>query len=106
VDLSCNFIETSPHQLSALCVVCASRAINETVSDPAQWFLVIADLHRALNSALVAALRGSAGIGAYSAKLRRQWLDYYEQSRTREIDPPTRIGLNKRREGWSLEPKA
>jgi hypothetical protein len=85
-----NFIETSPHQLSALCVVRASRAINETVSDPAQWFLAIADLHRALNSALVAALRGSAGIGAYSLKLRQQWLNYFEQSRTNEIGPPAR----------------
>jgi hypothetical protein len=83
------FIETSPHQLSALCVARASRAINETVSDPTQWFLVIADLHRALNSALVAALRGSAGIGAYPVKLRRQWLDFYEQSRTSEIEPPS-----------------
>jgi hypothetical protein len=88
--MTSNFIETSPHQLSALCVVRAKRAINETVSDPAQWFLVIADLHRSLNSALVAALRGSAGIGAYSLKLRRQWLDYFEQSRTCEIEPPNR----------------
>ena len=53
-----NYIETSPHQLSSLCVVRASRAIGDTVADPAQWFLVIADLHRALKSALVAALRG------------------------------------------------
>ena len=85
-----NFIETSPHQLSALCVVRASTAIKEAASDPVQWFLAIADLHRALNSALVAALRGSAGIGAYSLKLRRQWLNYFEQSRTSEIEPPVR----------------
>jgi hypothetical protein len=85
-----NYIETSPHQLSALCVVRATRAINETVSEPAQWFLVMADLHRALNSALVAALRGSAGVGAYPVKLQRQWLDYYEQSRTSEVEPPGR----------------
>jgi len=85
-----NYIETSPHQLSSLCVVRASRAIGDTVADPAQWFLVIADLHRALNSALVAALRGAAGIGAYPLKLRREWLDYFEQSRTSEIKPPDR----------------
>jgi hypothetical protein len=84
-----NFIETSPHQLSALCVVRANKAIQEAATDPVQWFLVIVDLHRALNSALVAALRGSAGIGAYPIKLRRQWLDYFEQSRTRDdIAPP------------------
>lgn len=86
--MTSNFIETSPHQLSVLCVVRASRAISEAVSDPAQWFLAIADLHRALNSALVAALRGSAGIGAYSHRLQRLWLDYFEQSRTSEIEPP------------------
>lgn len=83
-----NFIETSPHQLSALCVVRANKAINEAATDPTQWFLVIVDLHRALNSALVAALRGSAGIGAYPLKLRRQWLDYFEQSRTEDVAPP------------------
>jgi hypothetical protein len=83
-----SFIETSPHQLSALCVVRANRAVRETATDPAQWFLVIVDLHRALNSALVAALRGSAGIGAYPLKLRRQWLDYFEQSRTKDVAAP------------------
>jgi hypothetical protein len=82
------YIETSPHQLSAVCVVRASHAINEAMSDPIQWFLVIPDLHRALNSALVAALRGTAGIGAYPPKLRRQWLDYFERSRTSQADPP------------------
>ena len=83
-----NFIETSPHQLSALCVVRANRAIHEAATDPAQWFLVIVDLHRALNSALVAALRGSAGIGAYPLKLRQEWLDYFEQSRTKDVAAP------------------
>lgn len=68
--------------------MCARRAIGETVVDPAQWFLAIVDLHRTLNSALVAALRGSAGIGAYPVKLRREWLDYFEESRTREVAPP------------------
>ena len=82
------YIETSPHQLSALCVVRASRSINEAATVPAQWFLAIVDLHRALNSALVAALRGSAGIGAFPLKLRRQWLDYFEQSRTKDVAAP------------------
>jgi hypothetical protein len=84
------FAETSPNQLSALCVVRANRAISETLADPEQWFFVIVDLHRALNSALVAALRGSAGIGAYPLKLRIQWLDYFEKSRTSAIEPPNR----------------
>jgi hypothetical protein len=83
-----NFIETSPHQLSALCVVRANRAIHEAATDPVQWFLAIVDLHRALNSALVAALRGSAGIGAYPLQLRRLWLDYFEQSRTKNVAVP------------------
>jgi hypothetical protein len=82
------FIETSPHHLSALCVVRADRGIKETESDPLQWFFVIVDLHRALNCALVAALRGTAGIGAYSVKLRREWLNFFEESRVREVSPP------------------
>jgi hypothetical protein len=83
-----NFIETSPHHLSALCVVRADLSIGETISDPQQWLFVIVDLHRALNCALVAALRGTAGIGAFSPKLRREWLNFFEESRVRKILPP------------------
>ena len=84
-----NFIETSPHHLSALCVVRADLSMGETVSDPQQWFFVIVDLHRALNCALVAALRGTAGIGAFSPKLRREWLNFFEESCVRKISPPS-----------------
>jgi hypothetical protein len=81
-----DLIETSPHHLSMLCVVRADLTISQTTADRAQWFLVIADLHRALNCALVAALRGTAGIGAYPAKLQRQWLEYFD--RDSEVSPP------------------
>lgn len=53
------------------------------------WLFVIVDLHRALNCALVAALRGTAGIGAFSLKLRREWLNFFEESRVRNVLPPS-----------------
>jgi hypothetical protein len=83
-----NYIETNPHHLSALCIVRAGSSVDETLSDPQQWYFVITDLHRALNCALVAALRGTAGIGAFSPKLRREWLEFFEESRTCKIQPP------------------
>ena len=52
-----DWIETSPQHLAMLCVVRADMTINLIPTDPAQLFFVIVDLHRALNCALVAALR-------------------------------------------------
>ena len=83
-----DWIETSPQHLAMLCVVRADMTINLIPTDPAQWFFVIVDLHRALNCALVAALRGTAGIGAYPPKLRRRWLEYFDRSRTNDVDSP------------------
>jgi hypothetical protein len=87
--VSRNFIETNPHHLSALCVVRAELSVAESASDPEQWLFVIVDLHRALNCALVAALRGTAGIGAFLPKLRREWLNFFEESRVRKVMPPS-----------------
>ena len=87
--MSDRYIETSPQHLSVLCVLRAERTMRLTLCDPTQWFLVIPDLHRALSCALVAALQGTAGIGAYGPKLRQRWLEYLEATRTnREVLPP------------------
>lgn len=83
------YIQTSPEHLAALCVGRAKQAILLTNDDPLQWFVVIPDLHRALNCALVAALRGTAGIGAYGPKLRAEWLNWFEESRTKKVPAPT-----------------
>jgi hypothetical protein len=87
--LSDAFIETTPHHLSVLCVRHAALIIRNTNTDPQLWFLAIPDLHRALNCAFVAALRGTAGVGAYPPKLRHQWLKYFEVSRSGNAPSPT-----------------
>jgi hypothetical protein len=76
------YAEITPHHLAALSVQRAADALERTEADPTIWFFAILDLHRALYCALVAALSGSAGIGAYPDKLRGKWLDYLERSRT------------------------
>jgi hypothetical protein len=83
------YISTDSQRLSVLCLLRAQEAIVRTSSEPQQWFLAIPDLHRALNCAFVAALRGTAGIGAYGPKLRAQWLEYFENSRTQQLSAPT-----------------
>jgi hypothetical protein len=71
----------TPHHLAALSLRRAVDALEQTEADRTTWFFVVLDLHRALYCALIAALSGSAGIGAYSDKLRAEWIDYFEKSR-------------------------
>jgi hypothetical protein len=80
------YAEITPHHLAALSVRRAADALEQTEADPTTWFFVILDLHRALYCALIAALSGSAGIGAYPDKLRIEWIDWFERSR---MDPKT-----------------
>jgi hypothetical protein len=75
------YAEITPHHLAALSIRRAADALEQTEADPTTWFFVILDLHRALYCALIAALSGSAGIGAYSDKLRIEWIDWFEKSR-------------------------
>jgi hypothetical protein len=80
-DASANYARLSPHHLAALSVRRAADALERVASDPTTWFFVVLDLHRALHSALIAALSGTAGIGAYTDKLQAEWLEYLEKSR-------------------------
>jgi hypothetical protein len=75
------YAEITPHHLAALSIRRAADALEQTEADPTTWFFVILDLHRALYCALIAALSGSAGIGAYSDKLRIEWIEWFEKSR-------------------------
>jgi hypothetical protein len=82
------YTEITPPHLAALSVQRAANVLEQAEADPTTWFFVILDLHRALYCALVAALSGSAGIGAYSEKLQAKWIDYFEKSRTVKAEPP------------------
>ena len=83
------YVRITPERLCALCIVEAARDIDAAEQTPVRWFFAILMLHRALNCALVAALRGSAGIGAYPKRGRALWLAWFEESRTTDLPPPT-----------------
>jgi hypothetical protein len=76
--MSSNFARGTPMQLCLLYLEQAACEAERAVEDPQRWFLAVPEMHRALNCALVAALSGSAGIGAYPLKIRRQWVAHFE----------------------------
>jgi hypothetical protein len=84
------YARITPHQLAALSLRRAADSFEQTASDSTTWFFIILDLHRALYCALVAALSGSAEIGAYPDKLQAEWLEWFETSKNQpEAQLPT-----------------
>jgi hypothetical protein len=84
-----DYATITPHHLAALSLSRAADALPSTETDPATWFFIILDLHRALYCALIAALSGPAEIGAYPEWLRTEWIKYFEESRTNpDAKPP------------------
>jgi hypothetical protein len=75
------YARITPHHLAALSLRRGADALERAASDPTTWFFIILDLYRALYCALIAALSGSAEIGAYSDKLQAEWREYFEASR-------------------------
>jgi hypothetical protein len=75
----------------ALCSLCrAANALEQVAADRTIWFFIILDLHRALYAALVAALSAFSFDDAYDHRLRNQWLEFWENSRTDPTaQPPT-----------------
>ena len=79
-----------PDRLALLSLCRAANALEQTTADPRTWFFIILDLHRALYAALIAALSASAFDEAYGDKLRSQWKEFWEKSRTDpNAQPPT-----------------
>jgi hypothetical protein len=76
------FARITPEHLALLSLHRAADAIDQVTSDPTGWVFVILDLHRALNCALVAALSGTAGIGAFDEELRAGWISHFETGST------------------------
>ena len=77
-------ISIVPERLAVLCIVDAALEMERALNDPIRWFFVIPKLHRGLNCALVAALRGTAGVGAYSEADRRAWLEYLNDMESKQ----------------------
>src|SRR4051794_28081963 len=78
----------TPHHLAALSLCRAAGGLAQVDADSTVWFFVILDLQRALYSALIEALSGSAGIGAYTDKLQAEWSAWFEASRDDPDLPP------------------
>jgi hypothetical protein len=78
--------------LALLSLYRAADAIDHVATDPTDWVFVILDLHRALNCALVAALSGTAGIGAFDTKLQAKWISHIEEAMTDTQPPPPTNG--------------
>jgi hypothetical protein len=74
--------EIDPGRLASLSLCRAANALEHTTADPSAWFFIILDLNRALYAALVAALSALSREGAFDAKLRTEWLQYFENSRS------------------------
>jgi hypothetical protein len=75
------YARITPHQLAALSLCRAADTLEQAASNPASWFFVFVDLHRALYCALVAATSGPAGIGAYDDKLQAEFIRAWDESR-------------------------
>ena len=71
-----NYARTSPQKLAVLCILRAAKTIKDSENDTELWFLAIPELHRAVYSALVAALSGTHGTGAFASKVQASWLEW------------------------------
>ncbi|MBX3545581.1 hypothetical protein [Chelatococcus sp.] len=87
-DSEGGYISISPDRLALLCLRSAVEEIDRTGREPERWFFALPLLLRSLNSALVAALSGSAGIGAYDEKDRKAWLKWFDDSRINDVPAP------------------
>ena len=78
----------TPHHLAALSLCRGAEALERAASDHTTWFFVILYLHRALHCALIAALWGTAGIGAYPEKEQARWYEYFNKFDEPDAEEP------------------
>ena len=76
------YASITPDRFAALSLLRGADGIERTKADPTSWFFMILDMHRAVYCAMIAALTGTMGIGAFSAKLQAEWIAYFEGSRS------------------------
>lgn len=109
------YISITPEDVAVLQLEETLAHLVAAKTQAVRLLLAAKSLHAAMVAALTAALAGSTGTGAYSDKLRAQWLELLEMNReaVREVDLPMRV-LNAadllRRAGqpgaieWATEP--
>jgi hypothetical protein len=84
------YARINPDRLALLSLCRAANALEQVAADRTTWFFIILDLHRALYAALIAALSVFSFDSAYDHKLRTQWSEFWENSRTDlTAQPPT-----------------
>jgi hypothetical protein len=80
-------IELTPASVAIWSLKECLRHLEKSRDEPEWMMHAAASAHRAIQAALIAALAGSANIGASPPKLRAQWLKWYDESR--ETRPAT-----------------
>ncbi|BCM88106.1 hypothetical protein [Methylobacterium indicum] len=87
--MNLGYARTSPMRLCLLYLEQAALEASRARQNPQRWFFAAPEMHRALNCALVAALSGSEGIGAYPEKARKKWIDHFDKENWPDIPCPS-----------------
>jgi hypothetical protein len=82
------YVEVTPRALAILNLRDCKEQLEGWKEEPLRLAQAAKSAHLALQSSLIDALAGSAGIGAYDDKLRAAYLAYFEASRDGEATPP------------------
>ena len=94
------YISITPESLAVECMHRVATELDAAIhGESMRWWFVITDIDQAITSALVAALSGTAGIGALNKEDQIAWLNYFEESRTdNKARPPKNQKLTTLRE--------
>lgn len=83
-----HYVEVTTRALAMLNLRDCKEQLERWKEEPLRLAQAAKSAHLALQAALTDALAGSAGIGAYSPKLRAAYLAYFEASRDGEATSP------------------
>ncbi len=94
------YIDITPERLAVECTHRVATELDDAIHrNSMRWWFVITDAEQAITSALVAALSGTAEIGALRKEDQIAWLNYFEDSRTdKNVRPPEKQKLATLRE--------
>jgi hypothetical protein len=94
------YITITPERLAVECMTRVATELDDAMHrNSMRWWFVITDVEQAITSALVAALSGTAEIGALKEEDQIAWLTFFEESRTdKNARPPAKQKLATLRE--------
>lgn len=88
VDPLAHYAEITPRALAILNLSDCQQQLERWREEPLRLAQAAKAVHLAMQAALTDALAGSTGLGAYSEKLRAEYLAFLEESRRGEATPP------------------